>query len=239
MSQLDPSSESFLFDLSRTTQRLDRAQREITSGKRVSSVSDAPDQISALLQARSSLATNSQISLDLSRVKTEVDSAESAMAAAVTVVDRARVSGLQGATGTATDESRKTIADGLGDVLDQLIAITRTNVEGRFIFSGDSDQAEPYTLDLTQANPVSAYLGSASSRKVLDLRETLFAWPAPRNRSSTARWHRRVSSDPSARCEPHCWQTIRLESPRRWATCDPPGTISTRSMRSTAASKAR
>lgn len=168
MSQLDPSSESFLFDLSRTTQRLDRAQREITSGKRVSSVSDAPDQISALLQARSSLATNSQISLDLSRVKTEVDSAESAMAAAVTVVDRARVSGLQGATGTATDESRKTIADGLGDVLDQLIAITRTNVEGRFIFSGDSDQAEPYTLDLTQANPVSAYLGSASSRKVLD-----------------------------------------------------------------------
>jgi flagellar hook-associated protein 3 FlgL len=174
ISQLDPSSESFLFNLARTTQRLNRAQSQITSGKRVGSVSDAPDQISALLQARSSFETTSQIKLDLSRVKTEVDSAESALASAVTMVDRARVSGLQAATGTATPESRATIADGLLSVLDQLMSVTRTNVEGRFVFSGDSDQAQPYTLDITLAAPVSAYLGSASTRKVLDPSGTAF-----------------------------------------------------------------
>jgi flagellin-like hook-associated protein FlgL len=37
-------------------------------------------------------------------------------------------------------------------------------VEGRYIFSGDTDQRAPYTVDLTQASPVSAYQGSASTR---------------------------------------------------------------------------
>ncbi len=37
---------------------------------------------------------------------------------------------------------------------------------GRYIFSGDRDQTQPYTIDLTQASPVSAYQGSASTRQI-------------------------------------------------------------------------
>jgi flagellar hook-associated protein 3 FlgL len=175
ITQLDPSAESFLFDLARTTSRLNQAQKEITSGKRVSTVSDAPDEISALLQARATLDTTSQIHLDLSRVKSEVDSAESAIASAVALLGRARVSGLQGATGTATAANRQSIADDLGNILEQLVAGTRTNVEGRFVFSGDADQTPPYTIDINQTTPVSAYLGSAATRSVLHPSGAVFA----------------------------------------------------------------
>jgi flagellar hook-associated protein 3 FlgL len=39
-------------------------------------------------------------------------------------------------------------------------------VEGRYIFSGDSDQTAPYSIDLTQTNPVSAYQGTAATREI-------------------------------------------------------------------------
>ena len=48
-------------------------------------------------------------------------------------------------------------------------------MEGRYIFSGDSDQQAPYTIDLTQSNPISAYMGSASTRTAQYPDSTTFA----------------------------------------------------------------
>jgi flagellar hook-associated protein 3 FlgL len=48
-------------------------------------------------------------------------------------------------------------------------------VEGRFIFSGDSDSVSPYTIDLTQANPVSGYQGAAATRLIQHPNGTTFA----------------------------------------------------------------
>ena len=45
-----------------------------------------------------------------------------------------------------------------------MVGLADTNVGGRYIFSGDSDQQTPYTVDLTQTPPVSGYLGSAATR---------------------------------------------------------------------------
>ena len=166
INRLDSSSEQFLNALSGTQRRLNRAQLELTSGKRVNTVSDDPDQISSLLQARADLENSLQTKTDLGRVKTEVDTAESVMATAVSLVEHARVLAAQGATGTATPASRKNLADQLGDVLKQLVSISNTTVEGRNIFSGDSDQSAAYSIDLTQPVPTGTYLGTVATREV-------------------------------------------------------------------------
>ncbi len=164
---LDASSRRFLTDLGGISQRLDHAQRQLSSGKRMNTVSDDPDQVGLLLQYRADTDMNERIKTDLGRVKTEVDTAENVMQTTVKLMEQARVLTTQGATGTATPEMRSALATQLGNILQQMTSLSNTTVEGRYIFSGDSDQVAPYTIDLTQAVPYSAYQGTTATRQVL------------------------------------------------------------------------
>ena len=175
ISRLDSSSEQFLNALSGTQRKLNQAQLELTSGKRVNTISDDPDQISSLLQSRAELGNSVQTKGDLGRVKTEVDTAESVMATAVTLVEHARVLAAQGATGTSSAATRKNLADQLGDVMKQLVSVANTTVEGRSIFSGDSDQVAAYNIDLTQPVPTGTFLGTAATREIRHPNGTQFA----------------------------------------------------------------
>jgi flagellar hook-associated protein 3 FlgL len=163
---LDPASETFLNNLNEISNRMEAAQRRISTGLRMSSVSDDPDQVSPLLQARADLAAAAQTQKNLGRVKAEVDASEQALQQAVTMVERARTLGSQGVTGTATPQSRAALADELGSILENLVGLSRTTVEGRYVFSGDADQQAPYSIDLTQPNPVSSYAGSSATREI-------------------------------------------------------------------------
>ncbi len=150
---------------------MEAAQRKVSTGLRMQSVSDDPDQVSPLLQARADLAATTQTQANLSRVKTGVDAAEQALEQSVSMVERARTLGAQGVTGTATAESRQALADELGSILENLVGLSRTTVEGRYVFSGDSDQQAPYSIDLTrliQSAPISAppQLVKSSTRTV-------------------------------------------------------------------------
>lgn len=164
ISNLNPSSQQFVNGVNQIANDMQQAQRQLSTGLRVTQVSDAPDEISALLQARADLSATQQIQTNLGRVKTEVDSGEQALQSAVQLFDQVQTLGAEGDTDTATASSRADLSQELGSILQQMVGLTGTTVEGRYIFSGDSDQQAPYTVDLTQANPVSAYLGSASTR---------------------------------------------------------------------------
>jgi flagellar hook-associated protein 3 FlgL len=175
LSALNPSSQSFIDSLNSIGQRLDRVQQQISSGLRVTSVSDAPDAVSPILQTRASLASNDQVLQNLSLVTTETNSADQALQSATSLMDQARTLAAQASSGTQTPQSLADIGQQVGTVLQQLVGIANTTVEGRFIFSGDSDQTAPYSVDLTQTNPVSAYQGTASTRQVQHPDGTTFA----------------------------------------------------------------
>src|SRR5450432_3270471 len=162
ISSLNASNSAFLAQLNAIQARMDKAQKQLSSGLRINDASDAPDQISELLSARASLASTQQTSQNLTRVKTEVDSAESALQQASTAIQQAQVLGTQGANTTSTADTRTTLGNQVGSIIEQLVGISRTTVEGRYIFSGDNDQTPPYTVDLTQSSPIGNYQGSAA-----------------------------------------------------------------------------
>jgi flagellar hook-associated protein 3 FlgL len=165
ITNLDPSNARFLSQVNAIRKRMEQAQNQLSSGKKLNTVSDDPDQISALLAARASLENTKQINNNLGRVQTEVNAAEKALQQASKAFERARVLGAQGASSNATADSRSTLATEIDTILDQLVGITRTTVEGRYIFSGDQDQTAPYSLDLSLTSPVSAYLGGATNTR--------------------------------------------------------------------------
>jgi flagellar hook-associated protein 3 FlgL len=175
ISSLSPSAQSFIVGLNQIQQREQQAQQQLTTGLKINVVSDAPDQISDLLQTRSDLAQTQQIDFNLGRVTTEVNTGETALQSAVSLVEQAQSLGTQGASDLASSDTQQNVAQQLGSVLQQLVGSANTTVEGRYIFSGDSDHQVPYTIDLTQSNPIGAYQGSAATRQIQGSNGSLFS----------------------------------------------------------------
>jgi flagellar hook-associated protein 3 FlgL len=168
-------TQAFLNGMDAIQQRETQAQMELTTGLRVNNVSDAPDQISDILSVQSAISRNTQIGQNLANVKNETDTAESAVSSAVSLVEQAESLGTEGASDMDSADTRQQLAQQLGSVLAELVNTANTAVGGRYIFSGDSDQTQPYSIDLTQTNPISAYAGTTSTRQVEAPDGTTFA----------------------------------------------------------------
>jgi flagellar hook-associated protein 3 FlgL len=162
---LNPSAQQFLNNLGAIDQQMQQAQTELSTGLRVNQVSDAPDEVSAILEARASLSVTQQINTDLQSTTTEVNTGEQSLESAVTLFDQVQTLGAEGDTATATAASQADMGQQVNGILQQMVGLADTQVAGRYIFSGDSDQQQPYTIDTTQTPPiVSSYLGSATTR---------------------------------------------------------------------------
>ena len=162
---LNPTTQRFLANLGR---RLTNAQREISSGKRIGSASDAPDQIGELLQLRADLARNTQIGFNLGRAKTEVDAGENSLQSAVTLVERVLTLADQASTSTASASTMQNVAGEVEGIQQQLLSISQTAVEGKYIFSGDLSQSQQYELDATSPTGVSRLFTTGATRRLED-----------------------------------------------------------------------
>jgi flagellar hook-associated protein 3 FlgL len=145
---IDPSAEQFLTDLTRTQAKADRASRQLSSGLKFNDASDAPDQVSDILQLRADIRRNLQIGSNLQNIKTEVDTAEQAVQTAEQILERVRLLAAQGFTGLQTPEGRLAIAEEVRTLQEQLVSLSATQVGTRYVFGGDADQTAPYSLDL-------------------------------------------------------------------------------------------
>ena len=194
----DPVNQMFLSGMARIQTSQQRAQQQLTSGLKINSVSDDPDQIANLMQVRSSLAQTQQMTSNLGRVKTETDTGENALQNAVKLLDSVSTLAIVAQPNTQSNATRLQIADQVGAALEQMVGIANTSVEGRFIFSGDADQTQPYTSDMTQASPVSAYAGSGATRQIRHPDGSLFPISKTAQESSTATTPRPTSLSRSA-----------------------------------------
>jgi flagellar hook-associated protein 3 FlgL len=166
VSSLNPQSQAFLNDINQISAEMTQAQTQLSTGLKVNVVSDNPDVISTLLQARANLNSAQQIGTNLGQVTTEVNTGEQALESATSLYDQVQTLSAEGTTSTQTASGRATIAQQLQSIEQQMVGLANTQVNNRYIFAGDTDQVQPYTFDTTQTDPVSAYQGSASTRTI-------------------------------------------------------------------------
>jgi flagellar hook-associated protein 3 FlgL len=174
VSSLQPSTQEFLNNVNLIGDEMTEAQAQLSTGLKVNVVSDAPDVISPLLQAQANLSSAQQITTNLGQVSTEVNTGEQALESATSLYDQVQTLSAEGATSTQTASGRIGIAQQLQSIEQQMVGLANTNVNGRYIFAGDTDQTEPYTFDATQADPVSVYQGSTSTRTIQATNGTTF-----------------------------------------------------------------
>jgi flagellar hook-associated protein 3 FlgL len=174
---INPSSDLFLAYLQQIENRASKAQQQVTSGLRVSVASDAPDQISSIMLLRSRIASVQQTQENLATVGPSVDSAENAIQQAIQVLDTATTLATEAVTGTSDAGQRQQIVPQVQNILAQLVGLSQTVVNGRYIFSGDQDQQPLYSLNPANGNGVQQNIVPAPGRpgQIADSNGVLFS----------------------------------------------------------------
>jgi flagellar hook-associated protein 3 FlgL len=96
-----------------------------------------------------------------------VSAAEQGLQHALRLVDQILVLGTQGASDITPVENRQSLAGEVTALLAQLVGVSTTASDGRYIFSGDADSSAPYHFDPNVDPPYSSYQGSAATREIL------------------------------------------------------------------------
>src|SRR3954451_19944686 len=157
----DASALKFLSDLDRINAAEQKIQGQISSGFRVNRPSDAPGQMIDILQLRSEVQRATDTNTNLGRVTSEVDTAESSLRVASQLLERARTIAAQTATDTATDRTGAAIE--VKQLHQQLVDVTKTLSEGRYVFSGDLDDQPMYDVDSTQTSGIAQRATAANT----------------------------------------------------------------------------
>lgn len=169
------ATQQYLADVNRTESQLQTVTSQISSGIAVQQPSDNPDAVTEILQVQNSLAANKQIQANLGSVTAEVNTADSALQSAVQQLTSGITLATQGASSTQTAQTRATLAQQVSGIQQALVGITQTQVNGRYIFSGDQDGQAPYALDSTQPEGVQQMVSGSSTRVIQSVDGTSFA----------------------------------------------------------------
>jgi flagellar hook-associated protein 3 FlgL len=146
---LDPVSQLFLANVNRIQNQLNQASQEVSSGKKVTQASDAPDQVEALLQLRSDQQHNQQIESNLTLAQTNAQAADSTLGSAIQLMDKAVELGTEGANSASNGTDTASLSQQVGTILDEMVSYSQTVVGGQYIFSGDQSLMPTYEADPT------------------------------------------------------------------------------------------
>jgi flagellar hook-associated protein 3 FlgL len=172
---INAASRTFLADITQVQAATNQAAEQISSGYKVTQASDAPDQISALLQLEANLQTNKQVTTNLSNVKAQVDTGESALSSAVQFTQQALSLGSAGASTIQTSSQRQILAQQVGNILTELVGVSSTTVAGKYIFSGDQSTSPSYQLDSASPTGVDRLITTQATQQIQDTSGVSFA----------------------------------------------------------------
>lgn len=144
---LNANHLSFVNSVDTLQTSLSKVENELSSGLAVTSASDAPDQVSAILQLHANIQQNQQVQNNLNVEKTQAQTADQSLTTAGTMLDQIATLAAEGVGTNQTASTRQQLASQVTSLLKQMVSIANTNVNGQYIFSGDSDQTPTYTFD--------------------------------------------------------------------------------------------
>jgi flagellar hook-associated protein 3 FlgL len=161
------TSEQFLTDLDRIQSALNTVQRQLSSGLRVGQASDDPSAVPSILKIQSEIAQNQQTQTNMNQAGAELKNGDASLQQAVALIEKAITVAAQ--AGSTVDNTQIGIlAAQVQGMQEQLVNLGNTNVNGRFIFSGDASQQAAYALDSTQPNGVRQLAPASSTLAITD-----------------------------------------------------------------------
>jgi len=135
------------FNLGNITEELNRANKVVATGKRITELSDDPVGLTQALNIRSSLSNIEQLGRNISMGRSWLTASESALTQVQNQISDARALCVQMATATTGSAERASAAATVQNTLEEIVSLANTEVNGRYIFAGSKTDAAPFSRD--------------------------------------------------------------------------------------------
>jgi len=116
-----------------------RTQESITTGKRVNRPSDDPAEISSILSHRTTISSLEQYTENISKAELHINTADDVLGMVSDLLRDAK----EIAYDTAPD-MRSEMAEQVAAIREQVLQMANYQIDGKYIFSGDSSRTAPY-----------------------------------------------------------------------------------------------
>ncbi|SJZ44252.1 flagellar hook-associated protein FlgL [Selenihalanaerobacter shriftii] len=137
-------TNNLLKNLSDNMERLDKFNRQLSTGKKFDMPSQDPTGVVTSMGLKSTLNSNEQYIDNIDQALTWTSTTENALKNATKTLQRTRELAVYGANDSLSDSDRNAIADEVEQLREGLTEVANTDYNGRYIFAGYKTTTEPY-----------------------------------------------------------------------------------------------
>jgi flagellar hook-associated protein 3 FlgL len=146
--------------------REQRLTTEMSSGLRVSSLSDDPVAASTNAALSSSMARIDSFVQSSNREQSLLQVTDSALGEVVSQVTAALSLGVKATNGSLSSANLAAIGKQLSDLRDSVVSLANTSYQGTYVFAGSQGNTKPFTLDSTTIPATASYAGDTVTQKI-------------------------------------------------------------------------
>ncbi len=164
-------------NLSKRSEEMVDAQKVVASGRRINDLSDDPVGLMQALNIKSSLQNVDQLGRNIAMGTAWLDAAESALSHSLDLISDARVLAIQMANATVNSEQRNAAAGNVQHMIEEIVSLGNSRINGRYLFSGTRTDAAPFDDDGTYNGNSTAFrikIGNATAVSVGSVGEEVF-----------------------------------------------------------------
>lgn len=133
--------------LGKITEELNKANSVVATGKRILKLSDDPVGLTQGLNIKSTLSNIEQMGRNITLGKSWLAASESALSQVQDVISEAKTLSVQMATGSIDASERRSAAQTVQNLLEELVSLANTEVSGRYVFAGSATDTTPFSLE--------------------------------------------------------------------------------------------
>ncbi|MCG8565402.1 MAG: flagellar hook-associated protein FlgL, partial [Desulfobacterales bacterium] len=135
------------YQLNTITSEVSDANEEVTTGKRINTISDDPVGTGQVMALNSSLESVGQLLENVSHGQMILNQAETAMDSAADELLDLKQTCSQLATASASTQDRADAAETMDQIIETFLGLANTQVNGTYVFGGTQNNTAPFVLD--------------------------------------------------------------------------------------------
>ena len=137
---------NFLTHLEQVRERVARRSNEVSSGKKITKPSQDPVGSARLLRLRDSIARVNQYSRNAQRVEAKMGATSGSLNSLRNLINTVAEKANQGINGIRSPQEQAVIATEVEQILEHMVFIGNTRVDGEHIFAGSEVLTQPFVL---------------------------------------------------------------------------------------------
>lgn len=138
-------SSILIGDLNRSLGRMLEQQEMAGSMRRINDFADDPRAVSTIQRYNALIASNTEYLSNITRSRIMVDGTDAALSNISEVLSDVRVIALRESSAIATQQTQETSVIEVDNLVNRLLDVLNTNIEGNYLFSGRQLKTEPFT----------------------------------------------------------------------------------------------